>query len=126
MRMLYEHCPDDGGKGDQLQQIGKWGRELSSFNPCPTALPPKASLTETRAVANMRSHVKAGQRLCSNRGLEVQQRPENFQKTAGWRHAERGAGALSQREGVTGNREGGWEKQVKGQRVGGGSGSCPH
>lgn len=74
MRMLYEHCPDDGGKGDQLQQIGKWGRELSSFNPCPTALPPKASLTETRAVANMCSHVKAGQRPCSNRGLKTSRR----------------------------------------------------
>lgn len=51
--VTYEHCPDDVDDGaaifppivEQLvvqlqQQIGKWGRGLSWYNPCPTALPP--------------------------------------------------------------------------------------
>lgn len=95
MRMLYEHCPDDGGQGNQscsnqLQQIGKWGRELSLFNPCPTALPPNASLTEAHAVANMRSHVKAEQRPCSKHFWP--ERPENFSEDSKVKACRTGSG----------------------------------
>lgn len=99
------------------QQIGKWGRGLSWYNPCLTALPP-LNLDSQRYIhdASKCFYFKTGQFVSARRRSKGRQVMRRTSKTG----RKRGRGAGRQRKGMWG------EKQVKGQRVGGGSAARPH